>query len=104
MHRRKLLFAPLFFLACSRRASDSKFDYGEAKNKYELRGKVLRLKPEDRIATIAHEKIEGWMEPMTMDFPVPRPEDFSKLREGQAIRATVLTNDLFFWLADIHPE
>lgn len=79
-------------------------DFGEPKNRYSLRGQVLRLRPANRIAVIKHERIEGWMEAMTMDFPVPDPEQYARLREGQTIRATVLVNDLSYWLSDIQVE
>jgi Cu/Ag efflux protein CusF len=84
-------------------SKQGKYDFGESKANYKLRGKVLRLKP-DRIATIEHEKIEGWMEPMTMDFPVPDPAEWAKLKEGGTVRATVHTNDLHFWLTGIQVE
>ncbi len=83
---------------------EPKFDYGEPKQRYQLRGKVLRLRPEARIASIDHEKIDGWMEAMTMEFPVPRREDFAKLKEGAVIRATVNVNDLNYWLTDVVVE
>ena len=88
---------------CGSRKSESKYDYGEAKKTYQLRGEVLRLKP-DRIATIKHEKIDDWMEAMTMDFPVPDAAEYAKLKEGAMIRATVQTNDLHYWLTGIQVE
>lgn len=89
--------------ACTGRR-EPKFDYGEPKQRYQLHGKVLRLRPEARISSIQHEKIDGWMEAMTMEFPVPREEDFAKLKEGAVIRATVNVNDLNYWLTDIVVE
>jgi Cu/Ag efflux protein CusF len=104
MRRRAILFTPLFALACAKKAEKGRFDYGEPQKTYPMRGKVLRLRPADRVASIEHEKIEGWMDAMTMDFPVPGEQEFAKLKEGMTIRATVCTNDLFFWLIDIRPE
>jgi protein SCO1/2 len=72
--------------------------------RYEMRGKVIRLQPSSQIAVIQHEKIEGWMEAMTMDFPVRDKEEFAKLRDGMRIRATVLVQDLDYWLTEIRPE
>ncbi len=104
MQRRQwLALIPVFALACSAQR-EPKFDYGEPKQRYSLRGKVLRLRPEARVASIDHEKIEGWMEAMTMEFPVPKEEDFAKLREGATIHATVNVNDLNYWLTDIVAE
>ena len=87
MRRRQwLALIPLFALACTARR-EPKFDYGEPKQRYALRGKVLRLRPEARVASIDHEKIEGWMEAMTMEFPVPKEEDFTKLLGRSDIEA-----------------
>ncbi|MFZ5927748.1 MAG: copper-binding protein [Acidobacteriota bacterium] len=101
--RHWLALIPVFGMACSTRR-EPKFDYGEPKQRYQLRGRVLRLRPEARIASIAHEKIEGWMEAMTMEFPVPKEADFARLKEGAVIRATVNVNDLNYWLTDIVVE
>ena len=104
MQRRKWLTAAgaAILAACGKKA-ESKYDYGESKASYKLRGEVLRLKP-DRIATIKHEKIGDWMEAMTMDFPVPDASEYAKLKEGATIRATVQTNDLHYWLTGIQVE
>ncbi|MCS7043675.1 MAG: copper-binding protein [Bryobacteraceae bacterium] len=104
MLRRHCLTLLAGFAAACGTKREPRFDYGEPKQRYQLRGKVLRLRPEARIASIDHEKIEGWMEAMTMEFPVPRPEDFAKLREGATIRATVNVNDLNYWLTDVVVE
>ena len=90
----------MLLAACGRKGPRTE-DFGAAKNRYPIRGVVLRLRPEERIAVIKHEKIEGWMEAMTMEFRVPEERDFAKLREGAAMEATVLTNDSFFWLAEV---
>ena len=88
--------------SCAR--SEHAYDYGEAKQRYKLHGKILRLRRENRIAVIQHEKIEGWMEAMTMEFPVPSLAEYSKLKEGSVIRSTVNVNDTYFWLTDIVVE
>lgn len=104
MKRRNCLaLISLLAFACTARR-EPKFDYGEPNQRYQLRGKVLRLRPEARVASIDHEKIEGWMDAMTMEFPVPKEEDFAKLKEGAVIRATVNVNDLNYWLTDITME
>ncbi len=103
MTRRSLVTGCFALAGCGGAKREAKYDYGAAKNSYRLRGEVLRLKP-DRIATLKHEKIEGWMEAMTMDFPVPDAAEWAKLKEGATIRATVLTNDLHYWLTGIRVE
>lgn len=105
MTRRILAAAALLgLLACAPAQREPAFDFGEAKEKYPMRGEVLRLRPENRVAVIKHEDIDGWMKAMTMDFPVPDAAEYAKLKEGMTIRATVLRNDLHYWLVDIQPE
>lgn len=106
MTRRELLaVCGVTLSACGGKVpADQSLDFGEPKNRYALRGEVLRLRPKNRIAVVKHEKIEGWMEPMTMDFPVPDATQYAKLREGATIRATVLTNDAYYWLTEIQVE
>ena len=55
-------------------------------------------------AVIKHDTIEGWMEAMTMEFPVRDKAEFAKLGEGKRIRATVHVQDLDYWLSDIQAE
>jgi len=96
--------AAFLMTACGRKNEASKFDYGEAKERYNLKGVVLRLKPADRIAVVQHEKIEGWMEAMTMEFPVPDAAEYAKLKEGAKIRSTVCVNDMYYWLTSVTLE
>lgn len=105
MNRRLFVAAAMgVALACAPAKREPEFDFGEAKEKYPMRGEVLRLRPEGRIAVIKHEDIEGWMKTMTMDFPVPDAKEYAKLKEGMTIRATVLRNDFHYWLTEIQPE
>ncbi|HYP06126.1 MAG TPA: copper-binding protein [Bryobacteraceae bacterium] len=75
----------------------------EAAKEYELQGEVLRLNAKQRIATIRHGKIEGWMEAMTMDFPVRDGEDLHKLQPGARIHATVFVQGFTFSIGKVRP-
>ena len=68
---------------------------------YSLRGEVVRLDSARRIATIKHEKIDGWMEAMTMDFPVREDRDLAALSPQRAVTAKVYVQDLEFWIGDV---
>jgi Cu/Ag efflux protein CusF len=102
-NRRTFLLAAAALAGCSA-SRGPEFDYGPAKQHYALKGQVLRLKPETRVAVIKHEAIDGWMEAMTMEFPVLLPAEFAKLKEGMTISATVEVNDLHYWLTGIKPQ
>ena len=63
-------------------------------------GEVLRVDPVQRIATIRHKKIEGWMEAMTMDFPIRKDEPLDLIQAGQSIQAKVYVRGLTFEIGD----
>jgi Cu/Ag efflux protein CusF len=54
-----------------------------------MQGVVISLDSKLQTATIEHEPIKGWMEAMTMEYPVSSKSDFAKLREGDKIAATI---------------
>lgn len=69
--------------------------------RYELRGEVKALDPATKSATIKHQKIGDWMEAMTMDFKVKPDSDFQKLHVGDQVRATVVVDDLSYYITDV---
>lgn len=74
----------------------------EAVKQYDMRGEVIRLDPQGKIATIKHLPIGDWMGAMTMDFPVKDAAAFSRLKPGQQIRAKVYVEEgLSYWLEDV---
>lgn len=90
-------------VACAK-PKEISFDYGKAQKTYAMRGRVVRLRPARRVAVIEHEKIEDWMDAMIMEFPVPSPEEFRKLKERSTVRATVNVNDMYYWLTGVSVE
>jgi Cu/Ag efflux protein CusF len=61
----------------------------------------MRLEPDGKLATIRHQKIEGFMEGMTMTFPVKDPQEFSALQVTNCIEATLFEQGDNFWVADV---
>lgn len=70
--------------------------------KYKLDGIVVSLDPQGHTAKIEGQKIEGWMEAMTMEYPVPDRAEFDKLHVADHITATVSVQELNYWLEEIH--
>lgn len=68
---------------------------------YSVRGEVLRLDPVNHTAVLKHDKIEGWMEAMTMEFPVKDPAEFAKLSVGDQMQAKLQVNDIEYYLVQI---
>jgi Cu/Ag efflux protein CusF len=71
-------------------------------HRYALRGEVVKVDAAAHTATIKHEKIDGWMEAMTMEFPVKDEKELAALRPGEHITATVFVSDAgVYWVGEI---
>ena len=68
---------------------------------YQVTGEVLKLDPSAQTASVKAGKIEGWMEAMTMEFPVKDKQEFEKLKVGETIRAKVVVQGTDYWLSGI---
>jgi Cu/Ag efflux protein CusF len=78
----------------------------EGARRFALRGQIVRLEDGGKIAVIRHQKIEGWMDAMTMEFPVRDPRDAQSLHAGDQVKATVfvrekdhVTSD--YWIGEV---
>ena len=93
---------PLFLLlsfGCSRMP-----DRSVPEKKYQIHGVIKRLDAQAQTAMIKHEAIVGWMEAMTMEFPIPDKAEFARLQVGQTIRGTVFVRDFDYHVGDIKIE
>ena len=68
---------------------------------YQATGQVVALDPAAQTAKVRAEKIEGWMDAMTMEFPVKDKQEFEKLKIGETIQAKVMVEGANYWLAGI---
>ena len=73
----------------------------EPVKQYAMHGEVLRLDPQGKIAAIKAGKIEGWMEAMTMEYPVKEQPEFDKLHVGDKIDATVYVQGNSYWVGGV---
>ncbi len=69
--------------------------------RYSMQGEIRSLDPTSKSATISAGKIGDWMEAMTMQYPVKPDADFQKLHVGDHIQATVVVNDLKFYVTGV---
>jgi Cu/Ag efflux protein CusF len=70
--------------------------------RYKLDGVVLSLDASGHTAKIKGEKIEGWMDAMTMEYPVKDRAEFNTLHAGDHITATVFVQGLNYSIGEIH--
>ena len=75
----------------------------EAK-RYQMQGEIKGLDPAAKNATISAGKIGDWMGPMTMEYPTKPDTEFAKLHVGDRIQATVVVNDLKYFVTDVKVE
>jgi protein SCO1 len=63
------------------------------KKQYMFHGKVVSVDKKDKSMRVAGEKVEGWMNAMTMDYKVDNPSIIDKVKPGDRIMATVYDGD-----------
>jgi protein SCO1/2 len=95
-----ILFAVLLFTSCQPAAKKPVADTN-AKS-YPLKGKVVSVDLVKKKAVINHEKIEGYMEAMTMPFPIHDADVLQTLSPNAEIKAELVVNpDHDYWLENI---
>ena len=92
--RREFLMLAALLAGCAKPAP--------AEKKYKLTGDVVRLDANTQMATIKGDKVEGWMEAMTMEYPVKDKTEFAKLHEGDRITATIYVAESSYRIGDIN--
>ena len=68
---------------------------------YQMQGEVMALDPAAHLATVKAGKIEGWMEAMTMEYPVKDPQEFGKLKIGANIQAKITVQGTDYWISSV---
>lgn len=72
---------------------------------YPVQGIVVKVDPAAKSASINADKIEGWMDPMTMDYPVHDPKELQGLKPGDHITAVVhVPEDLNYWIDNVKKQ
>jgi protein SCO1/2 len=70
--------------------------------RYPLSGQVVAVDAEKAALRVAHDRIPGYMDAMTMRFPVPDRESMAEVKERDHITATlVVAVDNRYWLEDL---
>jgi len=69
--------------------------------RYTMHGEIKALDPAGKNATIDAGPIGDWMSAMTMEYPIKPAPEFDKLHVGDRIEATVVVNDLKYYVTEI---
>lgn len=68
----------------------------EAERRYMLVGKIISIERELQQVVVEHDEVKGYMEAMTMPFPLKDDAVLSKLKKGDRIQATLVVG-IGFW-------
>jgi len=69
--------------------------------RYQLKGDVVSIHLSDHEVVLKHEAIAGFMEAMTMPYPVKNHAELAQLSEGDSISADVVVRNGDFWLENV---
>ncbi len=77
----------------------------KGKKSYAFRGKVEKVDTVTKRLTVANEKVEGWMDAMTMAYSVDKADDVVKrVKAGDQITATVYDGDSMLYDVQVVPK
>ena len=88
------------FTACQKAETTNQNASTEAK-RFKLKGKVISVDKAAKKAEISHEAIDGYMDAMTMKFPVKADWVWDDLTVGSEIVADLVVDKDGFWLENI---
>lgn len=103
---RYIILAAVAVLAMSgcQDAGTASSNSSSTEKRYDIRGTVVSVDKSTRRAKIDHEEIPGFMDRMTMDFPIKEDWVWDELRPGAEIRAVLVVDSTAkdpYWLEKI---
>ena len=105
MNIRRRILAGALVLACSLAVNSFAQDKAKGKAKsYTFHGKVEAVDGSAKSLKVNGEKVEGWMDAMTMDYKVDDAEVLKKVKTGDQIMATVYEGDLVLHKVTVMPK
>jgi protein SCO1/2 len=96
-----ILFSVSLFAGCQKSQTQEMQNASTDAKHYTLKGKVVAVDRAKKKATVAHDEIPGYMEAMTMDFPVREDWVWDDLTAGAEIRADLVVDKDGYWLEKI---
>lgn len=65
--------------------------------RYSMTGIVVAVHPENGTASVHNDNIPGFMQAMEMEYKISDPAGFSRLKRGDNIRATLVSDGRNLW-------
>lgn len=96
------IYAVILFTCCNK-ATESTETSPNAK-RYTIKGKVISVDKTAKKAKIEHEKVEGYMDAMTMDFPIHADWAWDELTPGSEIKGDLVVDSTAkepYWIEKI---
>lgn len=87
-----MMMCVCFAMACRSSGNEMRYDF---------KGKVVAVEPENHSVTVAHEDIKDYMPAMTMPFAVRNESDLQILAKDDEITATLVVDGSHSWLEDL---
>ena len=75
-----------------------------AKKAYTFHGKVVAVNSGTNSVTVDGQKVEGWMDAMTMGYKVDDPSVLKNIKAGDQITATVYEGDMTLHKLQVVPK
>jgi len=97
------ILAAFLLAACSAPPKEAPKDPANVK-RHELRGRVVSVDKDKKTASIDHEEIPGYMDAMTMPFPIKEDHVWDELKPGVEIQAELVEDNTAtppYWLEKI---
>lgn len=95
-----LFLVSILLCAACRQAAQTQTASADAK-RYPLKGKVVSVDRANKKANIEHEEIPGYMDAMTMSFPIKEDWVWNDLTPGSEVRADLVVDNDGYWLENI---
>jgi protein SCO1/2 len=96
-----ILFSSLLFTASCRTSQTQSSNASAEAKRYALKGTVVAVDKAKKKATVKHEEIPGYMDAMTMDFPIREDWVWEDLTAGADIFAELVVDNDGYWLEKI---
>ncbi|HQZ95369.1 MAG TPA: SCO family protein [Pyrinomonadaceae bacterium] len=96
------IFVAFVFSGCS--GTSGPGPASASAKRYPIKGKVVSVDKAAKKAKIDHERVEGYMEPMTMDFPIHADWAWDELTPGAEIKGDLVVDNAAkepYWIENI---